>query len=161
MSTSENLEYKRCPNCKRSTEGIDDYKSLVVGSTSIKKTCIKCRKEAYQSFRKNHPKKEKEIIDYNKEYEEHLRCKNCNRKTNGINDFKNIKTGNIVKTCLNCRKSVYTSIKKTNNIKKTYKNSDKINDLLLLINKIDKNVLNNALSSMEGKEQLQQLITYE
>jgi ribosomal protein L34E len=151
-------EHLRCPNCNRKTEGIDDFKSLIAGSTHIKKTCQKCRKEAYQSFRKKHPPKEKEVIDYNKEYEEHMRCKNCNRKTNGIDDFKNIKTGNIVKTCINCRKSVYTSIKRSNKIPKTYKNTEKINDLLLLISKIDKDILNNALTNTNNSDRLRQII---
>jgi len=145
MNTSENLEYKRCPNCKRSTEGIDDYKSLVLGSTNIKKTCKKCRKEAYQSFRKKNPKKEKEVIDYNKEYEDHLRCKNCNRKTNGIDDFKNIKTGNIVKTCLNCRISVYASLKKKTRLtKKKLTNKEKLECYTKLINALDKDILKEA-----------------
>ena len=138
MSDSENTEYKKCPNCNRKTDGVDDYKSLVAGSTSIKKTCIKCRKEAYQSFRKRNPKKEKEVIDYNKEYLDHLRCKNCNRKTNGIEDFKNIRSGNITKTCLGYRKSVYAALKKKpqqNN--KTYTNRDKIMDLMLLLDEMD------------------------
>jgi hypothetical protein len=51
-------------------------------------------------------------IDYNEEYKEHKRCPNCNRKTAGIEDYKNIRSGNITRTCKKCRECVYKSFKK-------------------------------------------------
>jgi len=47
--------------------------------------------------------------DYGDEYEKHLRCRTCNRKCNGPEDFKNIKTGNPVKTCIKCRTTILKS----------------------------------------------------
>ena len=65
---------------------------------------------------KNNTEFNENIIDfvpnYTLEYENHTRCPNCNRKTTGIDDFKNIRSNNIVKTCLKCRKSVYNSLRK-------------------------------------------------
>ena len=147
----ESDEYKKCPNCKRNTKGLEDFKSLVEKSDSIKKTCKKCRISAHQSFRKKHPQKVKIETDYNQEYLDHLRCRNCNRKTKGIEDFKNIRSGNITKTCIGCRKSVYASLKKRpqqNN--KTYTNRDKIMDLMLLLDEMDNKVIEEALLKVEN-----------
>jgi hypothetical protein len=54
----------------------------------------------------------KDAIDYNDEYKKHLRCPTCNRKSNGLDDFKSLKTGRKTKTCVKCRTSVYKSLKK-------------------------------------------------
>jgi hypothetical protein len=107
----------KCPNCNRSTDGEKDYYSLVEGSKKIKKTCTKCRKDVYASYKKKHPTKIKITknetnIDYNTEYIEYKRCRSCNRETRGIEDFKNIRSEKITKTCIICRKSVYASLKK-------------------------------------------------
>lgn len=51
--------------------------------------------------------------DYNKLYEDHLVCKNCNRDTpGGIEEYKNAKTGRITKTCSKCRACVLKSLAK-------------------------------------------------
>lgn len=75
-------------------------------------------------------KEEDKIIikpDFTKEYENHTRCQNCNRKTQGIDDYKNIRTGTNTKTCLKCRKTVYKSLqKKSNIITKRTNQKDKI-----------------------------------
>jgi len=109
-------EHLKCPNCNRKTTGEEDYLSLVKGSTKIKKTCIRCRKETYINYKNKSNKqtktKETENIDYNKEYLEHTRCRGCNRKTSGAEDFKNIRSGKMTKTCKVCRSSVYASLKK-------------------------------------------------
>jgi hypothetical protein len=52
--------------------------------------------------------------NYTDEYKNHTRCKNCDRTANGIEDFTNIKTGSITKTCIKCRRSVYASVKRIN-----------------------------------------------
>ena len=78
-------------------------------------------------------------IDYNKEYKEHLRCPNCNRKTAGIDDYKNIRSGKITKTCAKCRASVYKSYRKIPRIKKkkiTMK--EKVELFNILIKDLDK-----------------------
>lgn len=51
-------------------------------------------------------------IDYNAEYRMFMRCPTCNRKCDGIDDFRSIKTRRITKTCIKCRSSVYKSLKK-------------------------------------------------
>ena len=51
------------------------------------------------------------IVDYNDAYENHLMCRNCGRKTQGIEDFMT-KTKKVTKTCQKCRTSVLSSIKK-------------------------------------------------
>lgn len=56
-------------------------------------------------------------IDYNKEFSDHLRCPNCSRKTTGVAEYKNIKSGKVTKTCKKCRDSVYKSLKKKPRIK--------------------------------------------
>jgi len=53
-----------------------------------------------------------EHIDYNTEYAEYRRCKTCNRKTNGIEDFTNLKTKKPTKTCMRCRERIRKSINK-------------------------------------------------
>jgi hypothetical protein len=108
----------KCPKCNKNCKN-DDFKSLVENSNEIKKTCIKCRMDTYKNFKKNNPEKfkvkeEKKDIDYNTEYKDYLRCRNCNRSTNGIDDFKNKKSGRITKTCINCRQSVLKSVMKIN-----------------------------------------------
>jgi hypothetical protein len=109
------LKCHKCnKNCKK-----EDFKSLVENSTNIKKTCKKCRLDTYKNFKKNNPdkfknKEEKKQVDYNEQYKNYLRCRNCNRSTNGINDFKNKKSGRITKTCINCRECVLKSVMKIN-----------------------------------------------
>ena len=46
--------------------------------------------------------------NYNELYENHLMCKNCERKTTGIQDFMT-KTEKITKTCQTCRTGVLKS----------------------------------------------------
>ena len=54
-------------------------------------------------------------IDYNKAYDDHLLCRNCNRQTTGIKDFMT-KTMKVAKTCKKCRDSVLTSLQKKDRI---------------------------------------------
>lgn len=42
-----------------------------------------------------------------------LKCPSCNRKTSGPEEYKNIRSGNITKTCQRCRASVRESLGKT------------------------------------------------
>jgi hypothetical protein len=51
-------------------------------------------------------------IDYNKEYEDLKRCRNCNRRTDGEQDFINQKNNKRTKTCKKCRLSVIKSLQK-------------------------------------------------
>jgi hypothetical protein len=53
-----------------------------------------------------------EELNYNELYANHLMCRNCNRKTNGIEDYKNNKTGKVTKTCAKCRDCVLKSLAK-------------------------------------------------
>lgn len=99
-------------------------------------------------------------VDYNKEYADYLRCKNCGRKTSGIDDYKNIKSGKLTKTCLMCRVSVYSSLKKhPHTIKKVFKLRDKVDSLLNLIRHIDPEILKDAVEK-SGDDRLQNFIVY-
>jgi len=51
-------------------------------------------------------------INYNDMYSNYLMCKNCNRKTQGPEDYKNTKTGKVTKTCAKCRSCVLRSLAK-------------------------------------------------
>ena len=96
---------------------VDEFKSLVENCNDLKKTCQTCRKQTYEYYKRSNPEKIKEVIDYNKEYTDYLRCRNCNRKTTGKSDFKSQKSDIITKTCITCRKSVLKSVKKNNSLK--------------------------------------------
>lgn len=163
LEYTENL---RCPSCNKKTEGEKDYYSLVEGSTKIKKTCIKCRKDTYASYKKNNSDKFKKVdipetspIDYNKEYKEYKRCKCCNRVTKGEEDFKNIRSGKLTKTCITCRTSVYASLKKKPRPapKKKLTNKEKIICYMKLVEALDKTVLTETISKMDN-EQINKLI---
>jgi len=155
--TDINLEYTehlRCPNCQRKTTGEKDFYSLVKGSTNIKKTCLKCRRSTYDSYKKNNADKFKknkvDPIDYNKEYLDHLRCRTCNRPTKGIEDFKNIKSGKITKTCLNCRVSVYASVKKNPRVlKKKITNKEKLACFAKLIEPLNKEKIKDLAKNID------------
>jgi len=96
-------ELLKCNYCSRFCyNGIDDFKSLVKGSNKILNSCIKCRIETYKSYKKKIISKEKEEKDLNILYEKYMRCKRCNRKSNGIIDFTT--KDKIYKTCNKCRK---------------------------------------------------------
>lgn len=47
--------------------------------------------------------------NYNELYATHQMCRNCNRRTNGVDDFKNAQTGKLTKTCRKCRACVLSS----------------------------------------------------
>lgn len=89
-----------------------------------------------------------QCIDYNYEFDNHLRCPNCNRKTQGPENFKNKKTGDITRTCDKCRASVLASVKK--NSKKYPKKRKPTNKCLLetsklIISQIDSDILDNII----------------
>src|SRR5438874_1418638 len=87
-------------------------------------------------------------IDFNTEYKEHKRCMNCNKPTNGIEDFKNIHTGKLTKTCKKCRENVYASFKKKpRNLTKPPKKDTQIYLLKQLIKKIDKDEINQIIDN--------------
>ena len=92
----------------------------------------------------NDTEQEKKTIDYNQEYKNHLRCPSCNRKTNGIEDYKSVRTNRTVKTCIKCRMSVINSNKKNIKPKKPTKN-EYIEGLRELIYRFDKDTLNKIL----------------
>ena len=82
---------------------------------------------------KKRGRKKKKVIDYTDEYKEHKRCPNCNLPTQGIEDYKNIKSGKITKTCKRCRHRVLKSynLKCKKLTKKDYLNAYR--DILKLI----------------------------
>ena len=83
----------------------------------------------------------REEIDYNKEYSEFLRCPNCNRRTSGIDDFKNVKTGRIVKTCIRCRECVGKSLRKKPRIKvKAITNKERLEMCKLFLTYLDADI---------------------
>ena len=136
----------KCQHCHRvALNGISDFHSLIGGSTSIKKTCKKCRMETYKSYKKNNPdkfkkkdEKDKNIADDIKEYK---RCPQCSRKTVGIEDYKHYKSDRTCKNCKKCRLSVlecYRKKKKLAPKKKTQK--DEILELKEIIRKIDEDI---------------------
>ena len=67
------------------------------------------------------------------------RCRNCNRQTEGIQDFKNLKTGKITKTCIKCRNSVIKSLQKRASEGKTKKKITMREKMEVLNNIIKKN----------------------
>ena len=140
----EFAEYSRCPHCKRKTAGKEDFYSLVDGETIVK-TCIKCRKESYNAYKKKHPSTRikndyDKTKDYTEEYQNHLRCPTCKRKKNGEEDFKNIRSGRITKGCNECKSKIYQSYKKKHRktmVKRVHL-KDKVKLLKDLLSKIDK-----------------------
>lgn len=134
--------YKKCPICKHSTNGIEDYKSLIEGKDKILKSCISCRTEKYKTYKENNPdkfKKNKErTIDYMKEYAEWKRCPQCNKQTEGEEDYQNIRSGNTVKNCRHCRKKVLTAVKQLNStLPKPITQRDKIELLYEILSQCD------------------------
>lgn len=85
-------------------------------------------------------------IDYNYEYKNFLRCPNCNRQTEGKKNFKNIKSGNITKTCDKCRNSVLVSINK-----KPRKKKPTMKQLLVISKIIIENIDENELNEIAEK----------
>lgn len=77
------------------------------------------------------------------EYSKYLRCRKCNRKTEGIEDFKSLRGEKITKTCIKCRKCVLKSQKESvKPRKKKLTNPQKIEKLLLLLSNIDDKIIN-------------------
>jgi endogenous inhibitor of DNA gyrase (YacG/DUF329 family) len=58
------------------------------------------------------PDDKTEVKTEEDEYANHTRCPLCRKQTNGIEDYQNIRTKSITKSCAKCRKSVYASYKK-------------------------------------------------
>jgi len=54
--TDEIKDHKRCPQCKRKTMGISDYKHYRENSDKICKTCKRCRLGVLESYRKRKKK---------------------------------------------------------------------------------------------------------
>lgn len=79
--------------------------------------------------------------DYAEEYKNKLRCPTCNKKTKGEEDYKNIKTGKITKTCNTCRSRVYASYNKIR--EPTQKET--IEGLLQIIKNVEKTSLDKIL----------------
>ena len=85
----------------------------------------------------NTPVKINENTDYTDEYKNYLRCPNCKKPTTGIEQFQNIRSGNITKTCFKCRDAIYTSYKKKPRLKKkTITMRDKMGLLRHLVNRL-------------------------
>lgn len=80
-----------------------------------------------------------ECVNYNEEYDKHLRCPNCNKETVGIEDYKNIRTGAITKTCMKCREIVYRSYNKKIRIRKKKTTMREKVELLEVIFQTNKN----------------------
>ncbi len=94
-------------------------------------------------------------IDFNKEYEQHLRCPNCNRQANGIDDFRNIKTGRVVKTCIKCRKCVYKSVlKKPRPNRKPITNKERLATYKFLVGHIPADTLKNIRDNNPSYERI-------
>lgn len=75
--------------------------------------------------------------NYNELYSNYLMCRNCNRETAGIEDYKSNKTGKVTKTCKKCRSSVLKSQAKKSDVKP-----------LTLKKQID--IMKNALKELES-----------
>jgi len=81
-------------------------------------------------------------VEREQEYAEHKRCPSCNKPTAGVDDYKNIRSGSITKTCVKCRESVYTSYKKKERItKRSMTKDDKLSLYHKLVKGIDKEVV--------------------
>ena len=86
------------------------------------------------------PNEEKEPQKQPQENRDFSRCNNCNRKTNGTQDYINKKNGKITKTCIKCRTSVKNSlakIKEKKKIEKPLKLSECVNTLLDMMKRAD------------------------
>jgi hypothetical protein len=101
-------DYLKCPSCNRKTEGIKDFISNVKNSTAVKKTCKKCRNDAYKSYRNKHPLKKKECLEST---ENTKKCPSC-KKFNLNDDFIG-KNNRKCRTCKSCRQRVLKSINAT------------------------------------------------
>lgn len=53
--------------------------------------------------------------DRTPEYENHTRCRSCNTKTEGPQDYINKKNGKLTRTCIHCRERVLRCLNKRNN----------------------------------------------
>ena len=60
-------------------------------------------------------------INYNDEYKKYLRCRACNRATNGEKDYINKINNKLTKNCIKCRTSATKSQKKNPYKKQTKK----------------------------------------
>lgn len=73
------------------------------------------------------------------DYDVHLKCPSCDESTNGIIDYKNIRTGKITKTCFKCREYVYNSLKKKRRLP-TYKKQMRMKELIEIYKKFIKKI---------------------
>ena len=91
-------------------------------------------------------------IDYNKEYKEYKRCLNCNSPTEGIEDYKNLRTGQLTKTCKKCRERVLISYNKKPRVaKKNPTNKEIIQALKTIIDQIDGDIITEIINKPDNK----------
>jgi hypothetical protein len=85
------------------------------------------------------------VIDFEDDFKNHRRCPACKRLTNGIEDFKHLTTGRVVKTCIHCRKCIYKSLKARPRPEHKYiTNADRLDGYALLNSYIDEETLKSA-----------------
>lgn len=114
LRTMEISQHLRCPKCKQITNGAEDYCSLRPGNQETRKSCKRCRTKIYESYKKNNAgkKRTRNPIRYPTRYEQHLRCPRCNQPTSGPDEFKNIRSGKLTKSCSACRSAACATSKK-------------------------------------------------
>ena len=86
----------------------------------------------------------KDAINYNQEYKEHKRCPTCNRKSEGVQDYKSKRSNKLTKTCLKCRASVLKSLKKKPQPRKPTQ-KETIEALYKILDCIDTKVIRDAI----------------
>ncbi len=92
-------------------------------------------------------------IDYNTEYKEYKRCFNCDSVTQGIDDYKNIRTGKVTKNCKKCRERVLISYNKKPRVtKKNPTNKEIIEAMKTIIDQINKEKLTEIINKPENKQ---------
>ena len=100
---------------------------------------VKTKPRQTREVRKN------KVIDFEADFKNHRRCPACKRQTNGVEDFKHLTTGRVVKTCIHCRKCIYKSLKARPRPEHKYiTNVDRLNGYSLLNSYIDEETLNTA-----------------
>lgn len=96
-------------------------------------------------------------IDYNTEYAEFRRCRTCNRKTNGVEEYINLKTKKTTKTCIKCRERISKSLKKKLKTKPT---KNKLIEIFArFLNEIEPEKYNEIINDPENKNKDFTLLT--
>jgi hypothetical protein len=91
-------------------------------------------------------------IDYNTEYAEYRRCRTCNRKTNGIEEYINLRTKKPTKTCTKCRERIRRSLRKKAALSKPLTNRVIIEAFKSFLNQTDTEAYDKILNDPANQD---------